>query len=104
MLSDHWVVGAGLVVTSALALIANALLLLVFFRRRGLRTVSNRSVFFLYVYNFLTHRKSYFFTIEYTFLNFICRLFLLLVKFYETFSNFTFDLLYSKLHDNHSLI
>lgn len=54
MSPEHWAVSAGLVATSALALIANALLLLVFFRRRGLRTVSNRLVF---VFSFQDKQK-----------------------------------------------
>ncbi|GLV38411.1 hypothetical protein CBL_13038 [Carabus blaptoides fortunei] len=54
MSPEHWAVSAGLVATSALALIANALLLLVFFRRRGLRTVSNRFVINLLITNLLS--------------------------------------------------
>ncbi|KAK5638122.1 hypothetical protein RI129_012417 [Pyrocoelia pectoralis] len=52
--SQHWVVTAALVTSSLIALVANLLLLLVFCRRRGLRTVSNRFTINLLVTNLLS--------------------------------------------------
>lgn len=52
--NQHWVVTAALVTSSVIALVANSLLLLVFCRRRGLRTVSNRFTINLLITNLLS--------------------------------------------------
>jgi hypothetical protein len=50
----HWLIGAGLVTSSIIAIAANAFLLLIFCRRRGLRTVPNRFVINLLITNLLS--------------------------------------------------
>ncbi|XP_044261604.1 uncharacterized protein LOC123009392 [Tribolium madens] len=50
----HWLIGAGLVTSSIIAITANAFLLLIFCRRRGLRTVPNRFVINLLITNLLS--------------------------------------------------
>jgi hypothetical protein len=50
----HWLIGAGLVTSSVIAIAANAFLLLIFCRRRGLRTVPNRFVINLLITNLLS--------------------------------------------------
>nr|XP_022920440.1 5-hydroxytryptamine receptor 1B [Onthophagus taurus] len=50
----RWLVPLFLAISSILAIVANSLLLLVFFKRRGLRTVSNRFVVNLLVTNVLS--------------------------------------------------
>ncbi|RZC41492.1 alpha-1D adrenergic receptor [Asbolus verrucosus] len=50
----HWLISAGLVTSSIIAIAANAFLLLIFCRRRGLRTVPNRFVINLLMTNLLS--------------------------------------------------
>ncbi|KAF2881440.1 hypothetical protein ILUMI_24726 [Ignelater luminosus] len=53
-LDHHWLVTVALVTSSLIAFAANLLLLLVFFRRRGLRTISNRFTINLLLTNLLS--------------------------------------------------
>ncbi|KRT86170.1 G protein-coupled receptor [Oryctes borbonicus] len=53
-LDQHWFITTALIISSLIAVTANALLLLVFFRRRGLRTISNRFVINLLITNLLS--------------------------------------------------
>ncbi|GJQ80568.1 GPRHIS [Trypoxylus dichotomus] len=53
-LDQHWFITVALIISSLIAVTANALLLLVFFRRRGLRTISNRFVINLLITNLLS--------------------------------------------------
>ncbi|KAF5285110.1 hypothetical protein FQA39_LY16799 [Lamprigera yunnana] len=52
--NQHWIVTVALVTSSLIALMANLLFLLVFCRRRGLRTVSNRFMINLLLTNLLS--------------------------------------------------
>lgn len=53
-LDQHWLVTVALVTSSLIAFVANLLLLLVFCRRRGLRTISNRFTINLLLTNLLS--------------------------------------------------